>query len=49
MYMYEYVIRDNEMRVAKSLERYERRKGKVSNRVDAYPLFASARRAVRRK
>lgn len=49
MYLYENVIRDHDMRVAKSLERYGRRKGKGVDSVDGYRLFASARRAVRRK
>lgn len=48
MYMYENVIRDHELRVAKSLERYGKRKRKDSADVDGYPLFAKARRAVRR-
>ncbi len=49
MYLYENVIRDHELRVAKSLERYDRRKGKNADRVDGIPLFVNARRAVRWK
>lgn len=49
MYLYENVIRNHELMVAKSLERYDRRTGKDAERVHVYPLFARARRAVRRK
>lgn len=47
MYLYENVIRDHELRVAKSLERYGRRKGREADSVDGYPLLADARRAIR--
>lgn len=49
MYLYENVIRNHELRVAKSLERYDLREGKDAGRVHVYPLFARARRAVRRR
>lgn len=49
MYLYENVIRNHELMVAKSLERYDRRTGKDAERVHVYPLFARARRTVRRK
>lgn len=47
MYLYENVIRDHELRVAKSLERYGKRTGRDARPVDGYPLLADARRAVR--
>lgn len=49
MYLYENVIRDHELRVAKSLERYGKRRGTRADAADSYPLFARARRAVRGK
>ncbi|WP_019667149.1 hypothetical protein [Rhodococcoides fascians] len=49
MYLYENVIREHELRVAKSLERYRKKKGEDGEHTDNYPLFATARRAIREK
>ncbi len=48
MYLYENVIREHELKVAKSLERYKQRTGKQEGSVEGYRLLAIARRAVRR-
>lgn len=49
MYSYENVIREHELRVAKSLERYNQRTGKKTGSVEGYRLLAIARRAIRRR
>ncbi|OAK55983.1 hypothetical protein [Rhodococcoides kyotonense] len=47
MYVYENLVRDHELRVAKSLERYELRKhGRSRTSSDGLALFAAARRLV---
>jgi hypothetical protein len=49
MYLYEHVIREHELRVAKSLERYDRRKGRQTDEPQGLVLFAKARKAIRRR
>lgn len=49
MHMYELVIREHEMRVAKSLEKYRRRMAAAERSGDGYVLFVAARRAVDRR
>jgi hypothetical protein len=49
MYLYENVIREHELRVAKSLERYRKKKGEAGGNAENYPLFATARREIREK
>ena len=49
MYLYENVIRNHELRVAKSLERYDLREGKDAGRVHVYPLFARASLGLSRR
>ena len=48
MYLYEQVLREHELRVARSLERYNRRMNRRPVDSDGLVLFTRARRSLRR-